>query len=245
MTDENTRNSLIQRIEQNVAASQITETIINILKAGLATTPFAGGLASLITDYIPSARFLRVEKFTEEVAHDLNQFAEKVNKDYLHTNDFAFMFEKCFRGVAENPQQEKIQAFRGILVNSAINHDLAEEEKEYLLNLVNNISVLHIRILKFMAMPRIYLREAGIPESQIRGGFSQFFPVAIPGIDIEVIKSAFNELNQQGFIGTDSSIFSTMTSSQGLDLLGNRVTNFGKKFMQFCTSPSEHEEERR
>ena len=35
-------------------SSSTSEHLLNVLKAGLATAPFCGGLASLITDYIPS-----------------------------------------------------------------------------------------------------------------------------------------------------------------------------------------------
>jgi len=46
------------------------------------------------------------------------------------------MFEKCFRGVAENYRTEKLEAFRGILVNSAIGFNASQEEREYFVNLV-------------------------------------------------------------------------------------------------------------
>jgi hypothetical protein len=85
-----------------------------------------------------------------------------------------------------------------------------------------------------MAVPLDYLADMKILPNQIRGGFSSFFPVAIPGVNIEVIKSAFGDLYQYGFIGTDKSIFATMTSGQGLSLLGGRVTPLGSRFMEFC-----------
>jgi hypothetical protein len=44
------------------------------------------------------------------------------------------MFEQSFRAVAEHPQKEKLEAFRGILVNSATRKAYIEEEKEYFLN---------------------------------------------------------------------------------------------------------------
>jgi hypothetical protein len=88
-----------------------------------------------------------------------------------------------------------------------------------------------------MADPQTYLERRGIPANAIRGGFSQFFPVAISGVQLEVIKSAFGDLYQAGFINTDKAIFATMTSSQGLDLLAGRVSALGKRFIAFCTTP--------
>ncbi len=213
------------------------EHILNILKAGLSAAPFAGAIASLMSDYIPSSRARRLEEFALSVADDLDRLRNQVREEYILTDDFAFMFEKCFRGAAENPQREKVEAFRGILLNAAIRTDLAEEEKEYFLNLVNSLSVLHIRILKFMASPERYLKESNISPTQIQGGFSQFFPVAIPGVQVQVLKSAFGELFRYGLINTDQSIFDTMTAGQGLHLLGGRVTDLGKRFIGFCMVP--------
>ena len=212
---------------------------MNILKAGLTTAPFCGGIASLMSDYIPSSKFQRLEQFAKKIAEDLNKLQDQVDEAKIQTDEFAFLFENCFRGVAENYQKEKLEAFRGILINSAIGVNLSEDEKEYFLNLVNTLSVLHVRILKFMAKPIEYLKENQIPVESIRGGFSQFFPVAIPGVDVGVIESAFGDLYSYGFVSTDKKIFHTMTSGQGLDLLGNRVTQLGTSFINFCTAPIE------
>ena len=233
---ENSKNgdAAINKMQKFIAASGVAETVLNIFKAALSSAPFLGGLASLLTDYIPSARFIRVEQFTKDVANDMSRLKEQIKSDYINTDNFAYIFEKCFRGAAENPQREKLDAFRGVLLNSII-IDISWEEKEYFLSVVNALSVLHIRILKFLDNPKIYLAEAGIPEEKIRGGFSDFFPEAIPGINIEVIKSAFGDLHRAGLINTDPQIFKTMTSGQGLQLLGHRVSDLGKNFIEFCT----------
>jgi len=236
MPDEN--KGLSKKNEGKNSSSPV-EHILNILKAGLSTAPFCGGIASLMNDYIPSSKQKRIETFTELVASDLEKLQKKVDEKLIRTDDFAFIFEKCFRGAAENHQKEKLDSFRGILINSAVGSNVKEEEKEYYLNLVNTLSALHIKILKFMAMPTEYLENEGIPQESIRGGFSVFFPVAIPGVNIEIIKSAFGDLHQYGFINTNKSIFNTSTSGQGLALLGDRVSVLGTQFIKFCTVPNE------
>lgn len=234
----NDSKSLLTNLQYRNATSAV-EHILNAIKAGLATAPFCGGIASLMSDYIPSSKQNRLEQFAKIIAADLEELQEKVNENNILTDEFAYTFEKCFRGAAEHYQKEKLEAFRGILVNSALGSNLPEYEKDYFLNLISTLSVLHMRILKFMANPIKYLEENGIPQQNIRGGFSQFFPVAISGVNIEIIKAAYSELYQYGFLNTDKSIFHTMTSDQGLNLLANggRVTEFGKQFIKFCKSP--------
>jgi len=237
MNSQQHEESALEKWERQKAEGQpFAEHILNIIKAGLSAAPFTGAIASLMADYIPTSKAKRLEEFAEQIAKDLYKLQDSVNVDYLQTDDFAFMFEQSFRAVAEHPQKEKLEVFRGILVNSATAKGYTEEEKEYFLNLAMNLSTLHIRILKFMAMPEKYLEDAGIPKGRISGGFSDFFPRAIPGVRLEVIRSAFGELNRYGFINTGESIFGTMTSGQGLDLLKGRVTALGNRFIQFCTA---------
>jgi len=234
MSDQ--EESLANKVKR-IAAGNAAEHILNILKAGLATAPFAGGIASLVNDYIPSGKTKRLEAFAERLAADMNELQDRVKSTEILTDEFAFIFEKCWRGVAENYQAEKLESFRGILLNSMVGTDLSTDEKEFFLNLVTTLSTLHIRILMFMAEPKRYLESHGISADRIRGGFSQFFPVALPGVGLEPIVAAFGDLHRYGFINTDTTIFSTMTSAQGLQLLGGRVTNLGKRFMSFCTRP--------
>ena len=158
--------SLSEIIKERNATSP-AEHILNVLKAGLATAPFCGGIASLMSDYIPNSKQSRLEEFAEKVAGDLDALQGKVDESIILTGDFAFTFEKCFRGAAENYQREKLEVFRGILINSALGSDLQENEKEYLLNLVTTLSVLHMRVLKFTSSPLQYLEENDIPQESI------------------------------------------------------------------------------
>lgn len=225
----------IERIENQLKKSEVTEHVINILKATLSTVPFTGGLASLISDYIPSQRQIRLEEFAENIANDLLTLKDEINESYIKTDEFAFIFEKCFKGAVENYQKEKIIAFKAILINSMIEFNITQTEKEYYLNLVENLSTLHIQVLSFMAFPREFLKINGLPDSCINGGFSEFFPNVIPNVSLETIKIAFKDLYDYGFLTTNNTIFSTMTSSQGWSLLGDRVSKNGRKFIDFIT----------
>ena len=120
-------------------------------------------------------------------------------------------------------------------MNSLVGTEVEDDEREYFIGLVNSYSTLHIRLLQFMADPVDYLLANEISPADIRGGFSTFFPVAIPGVHLEVIESAFGDLYQHGMIGTDKSMFHTTTAGQGLELLGDRLTPYGRRFVDFIT----------
>ena len=84
----------IERIENQLKKSEVTEHVINILKATLSTVPFTGGLASLISDYIPSQRQIRLEEFAENIANDLWTLKDKINESYIKTDEVCIYFRK-------------------------------------------------------------------------------------------------------------------------------------------------------
>jgi hypothetical protein len=225
----------IEKIENHLKESKSSEHILNGIKAILANFPIGSGIASLMSDYIPSQRELRLMEFTENIARDLSELENEINENYLKSDEYAFIFEKCFKGAVENYQKEKIIAFRAILINSLIEFKITQTEKEYYLNLVDSLSLLHIQILSFLAFPREYLELKGLDESIVSGGFSSFFPKVIPEANIEIIKLAFKDLHSYGFTNTDSGIFNTMTSSSGWRLLGDRVSKNGRNFIEFIS----------
>jgi hypothetical protein len=212
--------------------------IARILSASIGLAdPIAGALASLVSTYIPSRRLLRLEEFAEQIAADFRRLSSRLDSDYIQSDEYAYLFEHCFRGAAENYQQEKLQSFRGVLVNSPIRKDIGQEEKEYFLTLVNTLTSVHLRVLQFMADPVEYLTVNGIDPAAIHGGFSQSFPAALPGVQLDIIKSVFTELHSLGFTNTPPSIFGTMTAAQGIQLVQGRITEFGLRFITFCHVP--------
>ena len=105
MVDNESNDYALEKWQRFKAEGRsIAEHILNIIKAGLSATPFARAIASLLTDYIPTARAQRLEQFVEQIAEDLYRSQNQVDAKYLKTEDFAFMFEKSFRAVAENSQ---------------------------------------------------------------------------------------------------------------------------------------------
>ena len=63
-------NKLMKEIKK-AATGSIGEHLLNIFKATAATAPLCGGIASLMNDYIPSAKFRRLEAFAKQIANVL------------------------------------------------------------------------------------------------------------------------------------------------------------------------------
>ncbi len=222
---------------KTLAAFSLLDHLVNILKAGFATAPWCGGVASLLSDYIPSQKQRRLESFVTQLAVDLNQIQDKINADAISTDELAFVFEECFRGVASNFRREKLDAYRAILLNALLQPEMPFDECEYFLELLDRLTPLQVRMLSFMWHPKEFLKVHTIAESEVQGGFDQFFPRVLRESSLELIKQSFADLHRSGLTNTDVGIFHTMTIGHGMELLGDRLTPFGKRFIEFCTNP--------
>lgn len=220
-------------------SNPLGEILLGLSKATLASIPAGASVASLVSDYLNAAKFSRFELFLDRVRSDLEELEQKIDVDYVKTEDFSYLAEQCLKGGADQPQEAKRSAFRGILVNSALNQTTAEEEREYFLGLVDRFSSLQLRILKFMAQPEAYLRQVGIPKLEVGGNFNSMFQRVFPGVSRETLMGALDELHRYGLVGSGKDMFNAMTSGSGLPLLQGRVTAHGREFIRFCTSPVE------
>lgn len=203
-----------------------TEHVLNLFKAVLSTTPIGGFIASLMSDYIPSSKQLRMEHFIEETAKILATLQDQIDMNRFHTDHYAYIFEQCLRGVAQHPQQEKIDCYKAILINAAMPSNVTDDEQDYYLNLVNTLSPVHIRLLSILHS------VSKIPQNGPKNG--QTIQTILRGVDKDVIISAAAQFYQLQFMKTKPDSFSGFINVD-LSLIGGRLTSAARKFIEFCT----------
>lgn len=212
-----------------------SERLISIFKAASTFDPVAGSIVSLISDFIPNQRQVRLENFATEIAEDIKKFKDEVNDDYIKTNEFAFIFERCFKGALENYQTEKIQAFKSVLINTLRDNKLPQDQKELFLNLVDRLTILHIKLLSFLNDPYDYVDSRSIPRMHVQGSFKEFLPRVFPGTSVEHLRVIIHDLFGYGFTRDDQGIIDLMTMSGGFELISGRVTSLGREFLSFIS----------
>jgi hypothetical protein len=229
-------SAIIKRIEKNLANSPGLDAIVTLFKSLLSLSVIGSPISVLLSDFIPSRRFLRLETFVEELSQDFKRVEDKVDIEYITTDEFAFLFEQCFKAASDNYQKEKIDSFKAILVNATTDKSLIQLEKEFFLNLTKQLTVLHIQILNFLHDTHGYIKRKSLRESDIQGRYKDFLPLIFPDIEFDTIKIAMDDLNNYGLTELKSSQFSVITVSSGLQLLGDRrTTSFGEKYIRFIT----------
>lgn len=177
-----------------------------------------------------------METFVNEIADEFKRIEDKVDTEFITTDEFAFLFEQCFKAASENFEKEKITAFKAIIINSSYEKTITQLEKEFFLNLTKQLTSLHIRILTFLSDTRGYIKKMNLSENQIQGRYKDFLPLIFPNIDFDTIRIVMDDLNNYGLTTLKSQSFGAITVSSGIQLLGDRhTTSFGNKFLKFIT----------
>ncbi|MBA7567821.1 hypothetical protein ES708_09539 [subsurface metagenome] len=224
----------ITRIEDKIRDSKFADTVLSMFKVGLSVTTYAP-FANLISEFIPSRRLLRLEKFAKDLADDLKNIEDKIDTDFITTEEFAFIFENCFKAASECYQQEKLKSFRAIIINSAINDRFTNYEREFYLILTNSLTEFHIKVLKFICYPNKYLSENNISENIINGEFSTFIMKVFEGIMLGTITLAFDDLFKYGLIDKDFKSFNLIINLTDLKSINNSITYYGAACYHFIS----------
>lgn len=127
--------------------------IINVVKAGFATVPFCGGIATLIDDYVPKSTEQSINKFIEEVGQEIKRLENKIDLGAVNKDEFAEMFKSCYIGIVRTTQEDKIRIFSKMFANIILKESEPEKlpytELDHLVRALNNISIgaLHTLII--------------------------------------------------------------------------------------------------
>jgi hypothetical protein len=140
-------NSDLVRQASELNRSSVGDHVTNVVKAALNAVPgFGGTLASLVADYIPSSRAARLEQFSKDVAEALSKLTAEIQAERIRTDQFAYLLTRVYTNVAKEYQEEKLRAFRNVLVNGLV-QEVADIEQERFLSWVEQMTTLQLYIL--------------------------------------------------------------------------------------------------
>ncbi len=74
---------------------------------------------------------------------------EKLDKDFLKSDDFYILFKKCLDRIKYEFRKEKLLLYRNFLINSSLKKYNLKVDKNYLLKKLDIIEVEHFKILKY------------------------------------------------------------------------------------------------
>jgi hypothetical protein len=212
--------------------------IVNSIKALVNAWPVGGGIvSSLISDYIPKSRERKTIEFLSNVAEGLETLKDQIDKDYIKSAEFEYLFQKAWRAAIEQYQEEKIEGFRAILLNSAIGKEATVEEKELFINILTDLTGYHFQMIKVLQDPSEWNVQHGmcVKSASVITSFNQIFKQCFPDWDDERIAIIVDDLNTRKLISLSSERLMTGLSGGGIEKLNSTLTNFGRRFVDYIT----------
>ena len=171
---------------------RLGERTLGILSALASAVPWAGGpISATVAEVISSRQRERLITFVERLREDLDRLADRLDRARLTSSEVDDRIEEVLREVWSTPLEEKHDLFRGLIVNSALGGAHSELSEDYYAYLIQSLSILHLRVLRFLYDPESYLAAMGESAERLTGGFGSMFAIAFPGVSEDAIRSAF------------------------------------------------------
>jgi hypothetical protein len=226
-----------REIKKEIMEYNKKDTVNIVLKSTLGSIPVVGAaISELIDVVIPQSSFERLLDFAIEVSKKLESLSSKVDIQFIKSEEVGHIFRDVVLSVIQNYESEKINAFKGILLNSLINKDIEFEVKEVYLNLSKNLTGLHLGLLSLLDDPDNFAKMHSVKPTggNIIGNLQDCFP----NLSQDIILLLWRDLYNYGLVNTTVDSLGGGTSSQGIDSLRGRLSESGKRFVSFIKSPS-------
>ena len=232
------------------------------LKLGISLIPYGGGPASEVLSWIVDAPIQqRLHDWRVMIGEAMQRSEQRQEGfiDEVRTNPaFIDTVLQASQAALRTSQQEKLDALRNAVLNSAMPHSPDESRRQIFINLIDTFTVWHLRILKLMDDPLTWYYEHGKDAE-----------LGIGGKVFTVVQYAFPELREERpfchliannlaaqrlvtFISIDDDISQHVNMMHptkkdsgppplrsGTGFMASRTTPLGRELLQFIASPSE------
>ena len=175
-----------------------------------------------------------------EVAEGLRRLEEQEHltiEDLAANEAFVDTMLQASHAAMRNSQQEKKEALRNAVLNSALPNPPDESRQQMFVQLVDTMTVWHLRILRLLADPIQWYQESNRrpPQYAISSSLSGLLTDTFPELkdQRDLYDQIGSDLYARGLIGSDG--FHTMMSATGA--YEKRATELGQQFLDFITAP--------
>jgi len=213
-----------------------------VVKAAISAIPTLGGpAAELFAALIAPPLERRRQAWMEEVAEALRRLENqrKVSIEELQEDEtFIDTLLHASQAAMRTHQQEKRDALRNAVLNSALPNPPDESLRLVFLSLVDQFTVWHLRLLKLFQDPEGWAKKHNRNYGSIyMGGLSSILEIAYPELRgrREFYDQVWRDLYLRGLVNTES--LHTMMTATGL--MTKRTTDLGDRFLKFIEEPED------
>ncbi len=219
------------------------DTAHSVAKAALSFIP---GATDLFEFFVLPPLEKRRQKWMEEVAQGLRELERKglLNLEELENNEaFITILVQTSQAAIRNHQAHKLMAFRGVVLNAAINIDIAEDLQLRFVSFVDELTPSHIALLQFLAHYEDQLAKVAsydtlfqrfLAEGKCKLGQDEFLLLCADLTGRALVQISPDMKAFPGVYESDK-IITDRLRERGPML---RVTDIGHSFLRFITQPA-------
>lgn len=127
---------------------ELVENLGEGLAASLNLVPVAGGaLSDVAAGIIRRRQNRRLRGFLADLVADLDRVKDRLDRDYMESEDFHDLAEEILSNAADTRQQERLDAYRALFVNSVTQEDVGFDEAAEVSTLIARWLPSHIEFL--------------------------------------------------------------------------------------------------
>jgi len=171
----------------------------------------------------------------DEVINELRTTFDLDTLALVNNNKFVDVLFQASSFAARTSEQEKITAFKNAILNTALHPKEYDIMGIVFLNLVNQFTVWHIRLLHLFDNPSRWFSDNGKqPPNIMMGSAMSIIREAYPsfGLDSSLADLIWNDLKSAGLQNSAD----LRTSVSGQSLMEGRLTHLGKQFLNFISN---------
>lgn len=224
-------------------AKSAGDAAMEVGKAIISAIPGAGGPLQVLLENVFSAPIeKRKQAWLEQLADvvaDLQKRVAGLTPERLAANEaFITVAMQATQIAVRNHQQEKLQALRNAILNSALPGPPQEDEQMIFLRLIDQLTPWHLRFLALFNNPVEWMERntIGYPGWSL-GGVSTVIEHCFPNLrgQRDTYDQIIRDLQSEGLIMQGQFVHITMT---GGGMVESRTTERGKRFIKFITAPA-------
>ncbi len=174
---------------------------LRVTKAVLATVPFGGGIASLLTDYVPESRDRARDKLLGELANKLRQMENRLDGRLLTQDEFKSQFAEIFDCTLviamRSRQDEKLRGAAALLVNLLLHENdpakMPFTEVDHFVRCLDFLSLGAIQVVGVAHKIAQGKRRAGSEAESVRVDFGEL-TARLPETDPHLLMGLVGEL---------------------------------------------------
>lgn len=202
-----------------------------IIGNDLVLATFVPMIPSLIFDEVKQ-RLLY--KDISDLGEKLSEVKDHIDYDFMKTTKGKRLFQDIIKEILDQTDQEKIDSFKALLINSMVRTNVKTEEKEIRFNILKNLTIRHIKFLKLLRDPEKYVTNNKIKVSgYVSANITTLFTEIFPEYDVARTNLILNDLFNMGLTNLSKEQLTIGMSTYGVHMIQNRLMPLGREIVDF------------